>query len=259
MSVNLNKCLKKLIKPVASFCVRHGLSIQDLLEAAKLAIIEAATEEIERQGKKPNSSRLSAMTGIRRPEIKRVVQGQEYSPIPSLVSRVVAQWEQDARFSTKAGKPRLLNYEEDFHQLVLAVSSDLHPGTVMFELERLNLIDKKSRGLLLKDRRHVVTEDVDTGFTILSDDISELTLAAEENLLLTAEIKNLHGKTIYDNIYHEDLPQIKTWLLTEGTKFHHRVRNFIAEFDKDINPNPCKTAGASVTFCTFSRVKEEKK
>ena len=261
MSVDYKRCLRKLIRPVISFSIRQGLSIQDFIEASKQVFIEIAVEEVEKQGKRPNSSRISAMTGIRRPEIRRVTQSEDYKPTSSLVSRVLAQWEQDKRFTTKAGAPRLLNYGEDksdFHMLVLAVSSDLHPGTVMFELERLKLIDKTARGLSLKERRHITTEDADTGFTILANDISELTLTVEENILTSPEIKNLHGKTVYDNIYHEDLKQIKLWLLAEGAKFHHKVRNYIAKYDKDINPNPNKTAGASVTFCTFARTIEKK-
>lgn len=258
MSVDFKSCLYKLIKPVIAFSLRHGLSIQDFIETAKIVFIEIASKEIESKGEKPNTSRISAMTGIRRPEIKRVIEGVEYTPIPSLVSRVVAQWEQDSRFQTKLGKPKLLNYEEEFRDLVLAVSTDLHPGTVMFELERLDLIEKRPRGLLLKDRAHVVTEDVDLGFSLLSNDITDITMSVEENLLHAPTIKNLHGRTNYNNIYHEDLPEIKTWLLTEGARFHHMVRNYLANYDKDINPNPCKTAGASVTFCTFARVERGK-
>ncbi len=260
MSVDFKICLKKLVKPIVSFCLRRGLSYQDFADISKTAFVEQAQNEIAKKGQKINSSRISAMTGIRRPEIKRIKEGSEIINTPSLVSRVVSQWENDSNFKTKAGKPKILGFGKDnseFNELVLSVSTDLHPSTVLFELERLELIEKKPRGIELKEKRHIVTDDIDLGYKILSDDISDLTTSVEQNLFDAPKLKNLHGKTNFDNIYHEDLEEIKQWLLSEGAKLHHKARNFLANFDKDLNPDACKTPGASVTLTTFSKIEEK--
>jgi hypothetical protein len=252
---------KLIIRPVVLFAVRHGIKYQDFLEIGKSVFVEIAEEEIIKQGEKITTSKISAISGLRRPEIKKISEGHENLQAASVISRVVAQWEQDPLFKTRAGKPKVLSYGEDgaeFNNLVGRVSTDLHPASILFELQRLDLAEITSRGISLKSRHHVKIEDLVTGFRLLSEDIHDLISSVEHNMLADSEVKNLHAKTVYDNIYHEDLHTIKQWLLSEGAKFHHKLRNYLAKFDKDINLQKGKTPGARVTFCTFATTEETK-
>ncbi len=263
MEKTLKTYLGLLLRPVIAFAIRHGMSIQDFFDTSKALFVEIAAEEITRQGKKITPSKISAMSGIRRPEVKKIIDGED-DPVQSvsLVSRVLAQWEQDPEFLTKTGKPKVLEYGEvgsEFNRLVAKVSTDLHPASILFELERLQLVKKSPRGLSLLERRHVPVEDIRTGFGILSDDMRVLISTVEENILSELSVKHLHAKTVYDNIYHEDLDTIRQWLLTEGAKFHHKIRNYLARFDKDINVQKDKTPGAKVTLCTFANTEEARK
>jgi len=45
----VRRCLTLVLQPVALFCVRHSLGIQDLLEAAKEAFVKVAKHETEYQ------------------------------------------------------------------------------------------------------------------------------------------------------------------------------------------------------------------
>ena len=83
--------------------------------------------------------------------------GEKKEKIPVMISRVVAQWENDRRFLTQAGKPRVLSCDEDdseFSELVRLVSKDLHPGTVLFELERSGIVERSKRGVRLN--KHII-------------------------------------------------------------------------------------------------------
>ncbi|HMO16629.1 MAG TPA: DUF6502 family protein [Oligoflexia bacterium] len=251
--------VSRVLRKVIAFAIRRGLTFQEFAEIAKTEFVELSIEEISSQGIKPNASRISAMTGIRRPEVRRVCEGSD-SGIKhlSMVSRVIALWEQSSKYLTSSGKPRVLTCGSDdteFHKLVAEVSTDIHPASVLSELLRLDLIEKSPRGVRLKERHHVSTEDKGVGFDMMAEDADLLIRAVEENLLTDVSIKNLHGRTVYDNIYHEDLNDIKQWILSEGGRFHQKVRNFLAEYDKDINPQPGKTPGASVVVCTYSHTK----
>ncbi|MCB0311612.1 MAG: hypothetical protein KDD42_10275, partial [Bdellovibrionales bacterium] len=48
----LLEMLVLMLKPVARFCLRHSISVQDLIESAKIAMISASADEIQATGRK---------------------------------------------------------------------------------------------------------------------------------------------------------------------------------------------------------------
>ncbi len=247
--------LEQILKPIIAFALKHGIGIQEFSELSKIIYVNVSSEELKRENSKITSSKISVMTGIRRPEIKKILNEDTSLLAHNLVSRVLTQWEQDSEFTTKAGKPRVLKFAEmgdEFNRLVSKVSTDLHPASILFELERRKLVEKTPKGLSLLERKHVSIEDAKTGFSMLTEDISLLINTVEKNVLSEQNVKELHAKTVFDNIYKEDIDTIKKWLLAEGAKFHNKIRNYLASFDKDIKVQESKTPGAKVSFCTFS-------
>lgn len=255
------RCLKTIIRPVARFCIKHSFTIKELLEGAKIAMLEVATEELEKAGEKVNISRLSVVTGIHRRDVMRLSrEGDNLGESQNLISRILGQWEQDPRFLTGGGVPRVLSAEGDqseFKTLVELVSKDLNPGTVLFQLERTGLVERTSRGLKLIRKVQSLQNDIDAGYQLLAGDIEELSLAVQENLEASLPVPHLHARTEYDNIFASDLPEIRDWLLKEGTEFHERCRTFLARFDKDLNPSRNEPSGSRVVVGTFSRVIKE--
>ncbi|MBX7143150.1 MAG: hypothetical protein K1X79_01745 [Oligoflexia bacterium] len=255
-------CLRTVLRPVLQFCLRWSLTIQDLLESAKVVFLEVAADEIRRQGKEPNVSRLSVMTGLRRREVMRIWRDQdEKSSSFGLITRVIGMWQQSKRFQGKNGKPRVLSLDgenSEFNRLVQSISTDLHPGTVLFELERLQLVTRSEDGLLLKVESYFPKADPKEAFTMLAHDTADLISAAEENILGSKKRQNLHLTTEYDNIRIDELPQIEQWFLEEGKKIHERARQFLSKFDQSLNPKRGADAGARVVLGTFSRTQAKK-
>ena len=246
-----------LLRPTVRFCVRHGLHIQDLLEAAKAVFLEVSAAEIEQQGGKANVSRLSAATGIHRRDVMRIFGRSETKEQPQgLVSRVLGQWQHDSRFVTAAGTPRVLSIapeDNEFKKLILAVSQDLNPGTILFELERIGAVERRGHRLKLRSQAYVPKNDWREGYRMLGRDADYLASAVEQNVHETAESPNLHATTEFDNVREDALPQIRKWLLTEGSKFQDRVRTYLSQYDVDINPRAARTrAGAKVVLSCFS-------
>lgn len=229
------KGLKLMLRALVKFCLRHSLTLQDLVESAKVVFIETASEEIQKHGHQVNVSRLSIMTGMHRRDVMRiyrndvVVEGNT-----KLSSRVIGQWEQDARFHDASGKPRVLD-ENEFKRLVSLISQDLKAGTVLFELERVGAIERVKGGVKLKHAALVVQGNPGEAFELLGRDVEDLIYAVEDNILTDPKVPNLHARTEYDNISKKHLDLIKRWLLKEGSKFHREARNFISQYDKDIN------------------------
>ena len=255
----LHKCLVLILKPVVHFCLKRSLKIQELLEAAKVAFLELSEEEMRRDGAGVSMSRLSIMTGIHRRDVMRLWRDEE-SPKQegNLLKRVVWKWQQDDRYRTKGGRPRMLQVEgkqSEFVDLVQAISQDLNPYTVLFELERIGAISHVGDKIKLEGVVYIPKGDALEGFSLLSADMHDLILGVEENVFDKPDLKNLHIKTEYNNVTVESVERIKNWFLDQGEALHKAAREFLAQFDRDLNPQlKSKPGGVRVTLGAFSSV-----
>jgi len=256
-SETLEKCLRRLLRPIIRFSVHYGQSFHLFTRVAKELFVEAAAEELSKQGERVNVSRISVLTDLYRVEVKRIFE-EGKPPVKegkSTVGQVIARWESDPDFQTKDGRPRTLHYgavDSEFSRLCQSVSTAINPGTVLFELERIKAVTKTSRGVKLIKGENRITVDAEKGFSILERDLMSLTSAVEENLFYPASPTNLHIHTEYDNIRVEALPEIRRWLLAEGKDFHRKAREFLAKFDLDIYPEENAEGGGRVSLGSHS-------
>jgi len=245
-----------MLRPIARFCLKHGTGIQEFLEAAKHSLVAQAAAEIEDSGDKANVSRISIITGIHRRDVMRIYgQGEARDSAESVAIRVIGQWVSDRQFLTSSGKPKVLlnsNENNEFRVLVERVSKDVNPSSVLSELERVGAVERSPRGFKLVSSAYQADSESLEGYRILSRDVENLMGAVNENISSSNRVPNLHARTEYDNISPENLPEIRKWLLNQGSIFHKKVRKYLAGFDHDINPELNTRGGAKVVFGSFS-------
>lgn len=253
--------LRALLRVIARFCLRHSLRIQDVHEYMKLAFIEEAARESRAQTGRVNISRLSITTGIHRKDIERLYRDAGVREMPkSLAGRVIVEWQTNKRFCAANGRPRVLSVTDDtkgFRSLVLSVSAELNPATVLYELERVHAVERSESGVKLVKQSYVPEGDAEKGFSLLAADADDLVAAVEENILSSARASapNLHVKTEFDRVSEDSLEEIREWLLVHGSALQKRFRNFVAKFDCDHNAKLDKTrCTARVALGTFGRV-----
>lgn len=251
------RLLPLTLKPIARLCLRHSLHIQDVIEAAKIAFISAAQEELTRTEERASDCKISTMTGIHRRDVVRIGRAQEIRPEPQgLVSRIIGQWQHDKRFTTHSNQPRILPFEGEeslFRILCRTVTNDVTPGTILHELERVGAVERVKTGLRLTVSSNLSTRDIEQGMKLLSRDSFHLFEAVESNLFGEDSVPNLHLQTQYDRVSPRALKKIRQWLLKEGSAFHKRARTFLSQFDSDLNPKIERPAQpAKVVLCSFS-------
>lgn len=257
----LLSALDGLLRPIARFCLRHGLHIQDLLEASKRSLLQAAADEL---GEKKNVARLSASTGLQRRDVTRLLEAPSEIPEPlGLVNRIIGQWRYDRKFVDEDGNPKELSLDAggrgSFVSLVQTVTQDIPPGTVLFELERLGALERTEDSVRLLAPAYVPKENHREGYRMLSRDMAYLIDAVTQNIEQKPKTPNLHATVEFDNIRQDKLHEIREWLLDEGSKFQKKVSAYLASHDVDINPPRRATpAGGKVSFSVFSVTEEEK-
>jgi hypothetical protein len=259
----LLKSFRLMILPAVRMCVRHSVSIQEAIEILKSAFVQAAHEDFKRTGQEANISRVSAAIGLHRRDVTRLTNdsGTKTDPL-NFVVRVTGHWQSDARFSNR-GRARLLTCDgpdSQFSKLIQSISKDLKPVTILFELERIGLVKRRGNRVKLMRRAFVPTGDAEALIQLLARDAAQLIAAVEENAFGKLEIPNVHARTHYDRVVKDAVPAIREWLLREGSALHQRARNYLSQFDVDINPQLGTTKEVvKVSLGTFSLVEPHDK
>src|SRR5262245_18467267 len=101
------RALRIMVRLLVRFALAGKHTLQEFIEVLKHAYVELAVAEFEKKSKKVNVSRISMMTGLHRQELNRIYKGLPVGKKEpnNLVGRIVMQWAQDSRFTTKDRKP----------------------------------------------------------------------------------------------------------------------------------------------------------
>lgn len=131
--------------------ISRGYGAGELIDAAKLAYIQAAVNEVTPSGGRVNISRLSVITGLTRKEVSALLRRQEsesrgLKPKKSTQQRalrVLHGWNVDPAFLKPNGRPAdlpLQGEHKSFPHLVKRHSGDATPAAVLNELERMSAV-----------------------------------------------------------------------------------------------------------------------
>lgn len=255
--------MKLMLRPIVRFALKGSHTVTEFIEIVKTVFVQIAEEELRKSTEKVNVSRISVLTGVHRRDVDRIFNAAAppRRQTTNVVMRVIGQWEQNRRFRSSAGKPKVLTYKGDdseFHVLVRSIDRSVHPGTVLFELKRAGLVEESSHGLKLLKPVYRLNRDLSAGFEVIAEDTETLMQAAIENIFGGGqEERNLHIRTEYNNLFKEDLPTIRAWFLREGKKFHKRAREFLSKYDKDVSPVATKEAGGKAVITAFSLIEDK--
>jgi hypothetical protein len=153
-SDELYRSCEGALTPIAAQFLELGFGAGSFLQSAKKAYVNAAAAAISRSGERPTHSRIAAITGLQRKEVKALSEGwmDETSLLGKLppTARVIAGWRADPAFLQKSGKPRALRIEGDnsFKTLVARYGGDVTHVSLMRELQRSALLKQRDDGLL---------------------------------------------------------------------------------------------------------------
>ena len=255
---SFGKFIRLALKPIARYCISHGIKFMEFTEFAKQAFIDAARSELKVSGSENNVSKMSVMSGLQRRDVSRLINNQPpKSESLNFLTKIIGQWNNDKRFS-KRGRANDLTFEgieSEFFRLVQSVSKDINPYTVLFELERLKAIEKTGNKLILRTPVLDTSRDKESSLNLLANDINDLFSGVEENIYHPSSVPNLHITTRYDNITQEALPEIKLWLIEKGAAFHQAARAFLSRFDRDINSGiESESPKVKISLGSFSAV-----
>jgi hypothetical protein len=149
--------LQSALLPICKILIKRGLGVGELIDAAKIAYVQAAMSEIVPSGSRINISRLSVVTGLTRKDIAALLHRKDKSPaavsakksLQQRAFRVLHGWSVDPLFQRANGRPADLPVQGDrqsFSLLVKRHAGDVTPISVLRELERMKAVAISSSG-----------------------------------------------------------------------------------------------------------------
>jgi hypothetical protein len=151
--------------------LRNGLGCSEFVAVAKAEFVQVASETYGIRGRPTNVSRVAAMTGLSRKEIRRIREEcdvsrwtPEMEATPANV--VVHFWQFDPEFCARPGQPRSLSMEGagGFAALVARYAGDIPAGAMRAQLTRMGIAEVCGDGRLMLTKRYVHPTGVDEDF-----------------------------------------------------------------------------------------------
>jgi hypothetical protein len=198
----LASAVLRILRPLARLMLNHGMAYGTFAELARKAFVEEGFEHIERSGRRPTVSAVSALTGLTRKEAKRL---RESSPADDLESsqrynraiRVISGWVNDRRFHDGQGEPATLPFDgpgASFSSLVREYSGDVPPVAMLSVLESSRNVAAVEGGVMLKERAYIPMSTPIAKLDILGTDVAELIGTIGHNLEVEPELRFFQRK-----------------------------------------------------------------
>lgn len=176
-----------LLAPIAELCIARGATIQAVEEMLRQAFVDQAqrvcgSDEVA-------TSRISTMTGLTRREVARLrsVAAQELPATRSLTTDLLTRWLSAPQY-TRRGKPLVIpraGAAPSFEQLAGSVTRDVHPRSLLAEMQRLHLVehDEEQDTVRLLVEAFVPRDDLPRMLGFLGDNVGDHLRGAVRNVL----------------------------------------------------------------------------
>lgn len=173
----LATALSRALGPVVRLAIARGLTYPVLAERLKEVYLSVAERFFRSEGKRLTDSRLSVMTGLQRKDIKGLRARMEDPEPPQAgpLPRIMALWQVE-----HGGAPL---DRARFEALTGSVSRDIHPRTVLDEMERLGLVERAGDEIRLTATAFLPAGDDDALLGYWGANLGDHAMAATENVL----------------------------------------------------------------------------
>lgn len=192
----LHGALREVLAPLARLALARGITDAQLQAVMRLALVEAADAEHAALPPHRRVSRIATATGIHRREVTRLVEllrGGAARQAPaqrSLASELFTHWRTAPQFHDLNGSPAELprtGPAPSFEALARAVTTDVHPRSLLDELQRLGLVahDRQRDTVRLLREAFVPQGDEARSLRVLGLNVGAHLAAAVDNVLVS--------------------------------------------------------------------------
>jgi hypothetical protein len=209
--------VRKLMRPLVRILLRNGVAYGSLADAIRKCYVDVAFEDFSPAGKKQTVSRVSALTGLTRKEVKRLheLDAADHEASQERYNRalrVISGWMNDRRFLDAKGKPVELSLdsgEKSFELLVKEYSGDIPTRAMLAMLEEAGSVKNEQGKVKLIRHAYVPGQDDEDKIRILGADVCELISTIDHNMTADPDKLLFQRKVSYEDIDPDALVKLK--------------------------------------------------
>ena len=228
--------LRGVLRPIISLCLKCGTSYGEFSYLVRAVFVSVASEEYGLRGRPTNISRIAAMTGISRKEIKRIrqeIDEARWSPAMEVspVNLMLHFWHFDKDFCSAPGDPAPLPIDGaiSFAELARRYAGDIPAGALREELKRADVISEED-GLLTLRKRYFQPKQFDEDFIRgIAFSIQNMACTVVHNAELVSRPNFNSAMNVREGRFErfawsegltvESRRAFKTWVREEGARF----------------------------------------
>jgi hypothetical protein len=247
MSRKYNKVLfasiLRLMRPLVRFLLRNGIAYGTFSELVRKVYVDVAFADFAPEGGRQTMSRISALTGLTRKEVKRLLELDTPDDTASQERfnrgiRVISGWVNDWRFHDTDGRPSDLPVDgtpKSFAFLVKEYSGDIPTRAMLSMLEEAGSVRLMDGVVRLMRHAFVPGSDPLDKIQVLGTDVAELITTIDRNLTARPDELLFQRKVAYDNIDPVALPKLKKLTFTKAQALLEQLDRQYAS--KDLGEN----------------------
>jgi hypothetical protein len=198
----------RLMRPLVRTLLRNGVAYGTFSELVRKVYVDVAFSDFAPGARKQTVSRISALTGLTRKEVKRLLEIKTPDDTASQERfnrgmRVISGWVNDRRFLDTDGKPADLPVDgkpKSFAFLVKEYSGDIPTRAMLSMLEEAGSVRLAGDKVRLVRHAFVPCGDPLDKIQVLGTDVAELITTIDHNLTARPEELLFQRKVAYDNI-----------------------------------------------------------
>jgi len=225
-----------LLRPVASFMLKCGLTWREFAGLAKTAFVAAATDEYGISGRPTNISRVALLCGLARKEVRRQRDLLDAASLSAPeekttdATRVLSAWYQDAAYRMPDGRPAILSRDQ-FNDLCRDYSTEVPASTLLKELLRVGAVAETTDSCLEVRRRYYMPANTDSQWMMTAGHyLADLAGAISHNIDLDNGVQSRFlGRASETRVPVAAADEFRQFLETEGQAFLERVDAWLAE------------------------------
>ncbi len=241
----LTVSLARLLRPVIRILIRQGFSYGEFSEVARRVFVEIAEQDFKLDGRKQTNARIAMLTGIQRKEVSRLkaLDPMKMDDLDAQYSRgvrVISGWRRDPDFGSTDGTPIALPFEGEvsFSELVRRYSGDLTARAVLDEFQRIGTVTLTDDGQIgMTPGEIFAPAELEAQLNIMGTAGNDLMTTIDHNIESVPDDRRLQLSVAYDHLSSSDARRFQYLSHEESLTLLKRFDNWLAEHDRDANPD----------------------
>lgn len=214
----MNQALRKVLTPLVRVMIRFGFSYGTFSEIARSVFVEQAYQQLQREDQKATASAVSALTGLSRKEVSRLIKGDdaalaETEQKRNRAAQLMSGWSNDPDFSSD-GLPKKLSLTGDsdsFSELVRRYGSDVTSASMLALLMRNGAVESDGNTVWLLSEAYIPMGTPIERLEILGTDANELMTTIAHNMDAAPDQRVFQRKVSVDQLSAEDVADFRAF------------------------------------------------